>query len=71
MKIIIEVVATNMVSGHVAISQKDVDLTTANLMPNSKKQEYVKSLIKQLNSSGFTVPKKVGDILISRSFVIV
>lgn len=71
MKIVFEVVATNMVSGHVFVSQKDVELTDVFSMPRFKREQYAKALLENLKSSGALEPKKVGDVLIVRSAVIV
>lgn len=62
MKILVEVVATNMETGHVAISQKTVDV---GYMP----KEHEDRMFEGLKKSGFFVPKKVGPILIDRSFL--
>jgi hypothetical protein len=61
MKIVLEVVATNMETGHIAISQEQVELC----IPLSKK----KAVIDELTKSGAFTPIKVGPILIARSFV--
>ena len=61
MKIIIEVVATNMDTGHIAISQEQVSLD----IPFVKHTK----VIDELKKSGAFTPIKVGPILIARSFV--
>ena len=61
MKIVLEVVATNMETGHIAISQEQVELC----IPLSKK----KAVIDELAKTGAFTPTKVGPILIARSFV--
>lgn len=62
MNILIEVVATNMDSGQIAISQETVELDK---IPRGKCIE----LIKKLKESPYFHPKKVGPILITRSFI--
>jgi hypothetical protein len=59
MKIVLEVVATNMETGHIAISQEQVELC----IPLSKK----KAVIDELAKTGAFTPIKVGPILIARS----
>lgn len=61
MKCVIEVVATNMDSGHVAVHQETVDVDV---------HQSVKELfINQMTKSAHFEPKKVGPILITRSFI--
>ncbi|ADG59911.1 hypothetical protein Acj9p011 [Acinetobacter phage Acj9] len=66
MKVVIEVVATNMETGHVAISQKEVELHPN--MPRHLAIKYTKSIRAELNKSEMT--NKVGPILITRSFTL-
>lgn len=63
MKIVIEVVATNMETGHVATSQETVEVDV--------KFEMRELFINQMTSSTHFQPKKVGPILIARSFIVV
>lgn len=62
MKILVEVVATNMDSGHVAVHQELVDV---GYMPKVQEDK----MFNELKKSDFFVPKKVGPILIDRSFL--
>lgn len=62
MKIILEVVATNMDTGHIAINHETVELA-----PMLTKVQGL--FIDKLRESQFFEPKKVGPILIARSFV--
>ena len=61
MKIVLEVVATNMDTGHIAISQEQVSLD----IPFVKHTK----VIDELKKTGAFTPIKVGPILIARSFV--
>lgn len=69
MKIVIEVIATNMVSGHIAVSQETVDIDQS-LMPQSKRKDHANKLNETLKASGSFSPTKVGDILIVRNATI-
>ena len=62
MKIIVEVVATNMDTGHIAVSQQVVEV-------NIENNVVQKLFLGQLRESKYFEPKKVGPILIARSFV--
>ncbi|AZU98757.1 hypothetical protein vBAbaMPhT2_075 [Acinetobacter phage vB_AbaM_PhT2] len=63
MKIVIEVVATNMDSGHIAVHQETVDIEI--------ESEQIKSFyIDKLTNSELLCPKKVGPILITRTITI-
>lgn len=66
MKVVIEVIATNMVSGHIAISQETVDIDQT-LIPATKRKEHTENLIKMIKASEAFSPKKVGDVLIIRN----
>ena len=66
MKIVLEVVATNMETGHVAINQKEVELHPN--MPQRRAIEYTKIVRAELNKTEMT--NKVGPILITRSFTL-
>ncbi|CAL1777978.1 hypothetical protein BRC2024_ULFKEANI_CDS_0197 [Acinetobacter phage vB_AbaM_Konradin-v2] len=63
MKILVEVVATNMESGHIAVHQETIDIVIV-----SKEQETL--YLEKLANSDFLTPKKVGPILISRSITV-
>ncbi|EQA7786846.1 hypothetical protein ACX818_001440 [Acinetobacter baumannii] len=63
MKILVEVVATNMDSGHIATHQEVIDVDI-----QSKEMESI--YIEKLKDSVYFEPKKVGPILISRSVLV-
>lgn len=65
MKVVIEVVATNMESGHIAVSQETVDLDISQY-PISEQGQFSKGLTKRVNKSGLLEPRKIGPILITR-----
>ena len=64
MKIVLEVVATNMESGHIAIRQETIKYDS---VPRHKFNE----IVEQLKTSDYFTPKKIGPILIARSFLAV
>lgn len=66
MKIVIEVVATNMETGHVAINQKDVELHPN--MPRKRAEEHAQHLSSYFKS--IERSNKVGPILITRTFTV-
>lgn len=68
MKIVIEVVATNMDSGHIAISQETVE-TGANI-PQADQHAHIKHLISSFEKDGTLNAYKVGPILIKRSIIV-
>lgn len=64
MKVVIEVVATNMDSGHIAVHQETVDLS----LPSKQMQKVYET---KLAESALLQPKKVGPILITRNVTII
>lgn len=66
MQIVVEVVVTNMETGHVAVSQETVKLDL-NKVPPANRSEYQDELIKLMQT--YTKPTKVGPILIARNFI--
>lgn len=69
MKLLIEVVATNMETGHVAINQHSVEITSFNGFPPSEKRKKENDLFENLKKSNYFKPSKVGPILIDRSLL--
>lgn len=67
MKLVIEVVATNMNTGHIAINQQTVEIF--NLIPKSKADELSKKLLKELTERQSNTTK-IGDILITRNYTL-
>lgn len=65
MKIVIEIVATNMDTGHVAVSQHSFD--HAMNMNREKTKEYAKQLMESMKP--YSEPKKIGPLLIVRNIV--
>lgn len=66
MKVIIEVVATNMVSGHVAINQHTVPILEN--VPSKRAKELYQKVLEEYRNSERT--NKVGDILITRTITV-
>lgn len=62
MKILIEVVATNMDTGHIAVSQHSMDVECSS--PQNEIEMY-----KSLSKSEHFKPRKVGPILVDRSLL--
>ena len=62
MIVVIEVVVTNMETGHVAINQQKVELYPA--------VHTIEQLKRELKLAGEAPAEKVGPILISRSYTI-
>lgn len=69
MKILIEVVATNMDTGHVAINQHTMELDSFDLLPPTMRKKRQNELYEQLSKSEHFKPMKVGPILIDRSLL--
>lgn len=67
MKIVIEVVATNMDTGHIAISQETVE--TGSKLSGRQQNDYLKQLIDRFEKEGVLNPVKIGPILIKRSVI--
>ncbi|ADJ19350.1 hypothetical protein Acj133p003 [Acinetobacter phage 133] len=65
-KLIIEVIATNMDTGHVAVSQinHDVDFGT---LPSGPRKHMIEEFKKHIATH--TVPRKVGPILIVHNII--
>ena len=68
MKIYIEVVATNMESGHVAVSQHSMDINI-NEENKARRNDLKVKFSKELSKSGYFDPIKVGPILIVRRMI--
>ncbi len=62
MNIIIEVVATNLASGHISTSQQHVKIDLID------ETQYI-NLVNELKTSESFKPKKYGDILIIRNII--
>lgn len=70
MKIVIEVVATNMDTGHVAVHQTSVDVDLSQVPP-SKQSEYLQMIKKDISETNKTGATKVGPILINRNYTFI
>lgn len=69
MKILIEVVATNMDTGHIAINQHSMELNNFDSLPDKERQARQAELYDQIAKTEHFKPMKVGPILIDRSLL--
>lgn len=69
MKILVDVVVTNMETGHVAVSQEQVELDIGKNEADPERHRLENTFYENLKKSGFFKPQKVGPLLIDRSFI--
>ena len=69
MKILVEVVVTNMDTGHVAVNQHSMDITVNNHLPESVKVLKDEEIYNKLISGNMFKPSRVGPLLIDRSLL--